>query len=412
MIADDLTGALDAGIQFRGGRVSLRIGAEHAAADLSAEGRARVLVVDAETRHLAPEEAGRIVGSLARQAASCGVSTVYKKTDSALRGNVGSELQALLDAFGGGRVHFAPAYPAMGRVTRGGVHYINGLPVADSAFGRDPYEPVRSSRVAEILEQNWPATAWAVRAGEIRICDGSSDGDLEAAAGEALAGPGPHLLAGCAGFAAAAAKQLGFYQAEGPCPEPAGSGIAVLCGSTNPVTLQQLDAAERSGALRLRLRPEEKLDRRWMDTREGMGVLENWERQLEASPCAILESASDPAGEDLQGCVQRMGIEREEVRLRIAGAMGEIGKRLLDLGLCRPLLVTGGDTLLAFLRAVDPEGLEPCCELFPGIVYTQMTYRGRRYDLISKSGGFGAPDLIEKLRDRIDRPGPRRAPER
>ena len=72
----------------------------------------------------------------------------------------------------------------------------------------------------------------------------------------------------------------------------------------------------------------------------------------------------------------------------------------------------GTGPLLAELRAVDPEGLEPCCELFPGIVYTQMTYRGRRYDLISKSGGFGAPDLIEKLRDRIDRPGPRRAPER
>ena len=47
-----------------------------------------------------------------------------KKTDSALRGNVASELGAMLEASGGKRLCFFPAYPEMGRTTRDGVHFI------------------------------------------------------------------------------------------------------------------------------------------------------------------------------------------------------------------------------------------------------------------------------------------------
>ena len=60
----------------------------------------RVLVVDAETRHMAPEEAYAVVESLTRQAVDLGVQYIYKKTDSALRGNIGAELTALLRASG------------------------------------------------------------------------------------------------------------------------------------------------------------------------------------------------------------------------------------------------------------------------------------------------------------------------
>ena len=46
---------------------------------------------------------------------------------------------------------FLPAFPKMNRTTAGGVHYIEDKPVAESVFGRDPFEPVTESEVARLL---------------------------------------------------------------------------------------------------------------------------------------------------------------------------------------------------------------------------------------------------------------------
>mgnify|MGYP000093217377 CR=1 FL=1 len=69
---------------------------------------------------------------------SAGVFSIYKKTDSALRGNIGAELSALLKTSGERQLPFLPAFPQIDRVTRDGVHYISGVPVTESPFGIDP----------------------------------------------------------------------------------------------------------------------------------------------------------------------------------------------------------------------------------------------------------------------------------
>src|SRR5699024_9220197 len=90
-------------------------------------------------------------GHLVARAAAQKVPYIYKKTDSALRGNVGAELGAMLAASGEKALPFLPAYPQMGRCTKGGVHYIDGQPVAESVFGIDPFEPVRHSDLAGLI---------------------------------------------------------------------------------------------------------------------------------------------------------------------------------------------------------------------------------------------------------------------
>ena len=54
---------------------------------------AEVLVIDAETRHLAPGTARDLVRSIAKRANDAGIPHLYKKTDSAfLSANVPSRL--------------------------------------------------------------------------------------------------------------------------------------------------------------------------------------------------------------------------------------------------------------------------------------------------------------------------------
>ena len=150
IVADDFTGALDTGVQLAGCGAPTRVVTDPDFSPANAAG-AEVLVIDAETRHLPPSQAGAIVEGIVRRAVEQKVPYIYKKTDSALRGNIGPMMQAALDASGADFAAFAPALPQMGRVTRGGVHYVGQQPITESVFGRDPFEPVRSPRLADLF---------------------------------------------------------------------------------------------------------------------------------------------------------------------------------------------------------------------------------------------------------------------
>ena len=149
ILADDFTGALDTGVQFAACGIPTRVVVGEQV-DFAANDAA-VLVVDTETRHLPAAEAYAVIAKLTREAMSAGVFSIYKKTDSALRGNIGAELSALLKTSGERQLPFLPAFPQIDRVTRDGVHYISGVPVTESPFGIDPFEPVRHARVTELI---------------------------------------------------------------------------------------------------------------------------------------------------------------------------------------------------------------------------------------------------------------------
>ena len=156
MIADDFTGALDTGVQLAAHGIPTQVVVGQA--DLSACS-STVLVVDTETRHLSAAKAAEAVARLTRSAVENGVGCIYKKTDSALRGNIGAELAALLKASGARNLPFLPAFPQIGRTTKKGVHYIDGVPVNESPFGIDPFEPVRCAEVTKLihLQTDMPA---------------------------------------------------------------------------------------------------------------------------------------------------------------------------------------------------------------------------------------------------------------
>lgn len=110
VLADDFTGGLDTGAQFAAAGIPTVVTTNPAycAADHEED---TVLVVDVETRHLLPEKARQIVEQTIRAAIAHGFTDIYKKTDSALRGNLGAELQGVLDGTGQTRLHLIPAFP-------------------------------------------------------------------------------------------------------------------------------------------------------------------------------------------------------------------------------------------------------------------------------------------------------------
>ncbi len=410
IIADDFTGALDTGVLFAayGATTLVKTGPVY---DFSQQDMdVQVLVLDAQTRHLAPEEAYDVVFGIVRGAMRAGVPFVYKKTDSALRGNIGSELAAVMDAGDVDRMTFVPAYPKMGRTTRGGVHYIDGVPVSQSIFGNDPFEPVRYSDIREIVAQQTRKPVVVHREGlsanfigepGIQLYDAGSVESLTAIA-ETVGLEGLRFSAGCAGFAAALAEILALTGIAPVIPE-LNPALFVVCGSVNPVTQVQLKTAQKNGFNRIQLTLTQKLDPRWLESQSCADTLDAWLELFRQDGQLILD-ANDPEGSGETRCyVSLNGLSTEQVRLRISSALAALTQKLLDKGLNGTLMCTGGDTLLALMQAVGADELTPVCELEPGVVLSQFVYNGNVYDIITKSGGFGPPTLICSLARRLSK---------
>lgn len=403
IIADDFTGALDTGVQFAARGAKTRVVTDPAYDFSRAEPEIQVLVLDAETRHLSPEAAYKAVFRAVEDALAAGFTHIYKKTDSALRGNIGAELSAALNAAKAERLAFLPALPGMNRITRGGVHFIDGVPVADSVFGKDPFEPVTASSIPEIIaaQTDVPVTLHSLRetAAEhrpgIQVYDSETEQDLTQTA-RMLGKEGLKLSAGCAGFAAALAELL---ELKGVPPERPSlvPSLFVTCGSVNPVTLRQMEEAERAGFPHVHLTPVQKLEPSWLETADCAAVVSSWLETARRERRFILDVNDPPGRDDTAVYAKEQGLTTADLRVRISGQLGRLGQRLLDGGLDATLLCTGGDTLLALTRAVGTAELRPVCELDTGAVLTDFMYMEKTYHIISKSGGFGEPGLFVRL---------------
>lgn len=402
IVADDFTGALDTGVQFaaRGAVTQVVTDLGYDLSQISQD--IQVLVVDAETRHYTPEKAHDILFSIAKQAKDCKVPYFYKKTDSALRGNVGAELTAVMDAAGIDAIPFLPALPSMGRTTENGVHYIQGVPVADSVFGKDPFEPVRHSRLCEVLGEQSSKSVISDSVGVydlttpgIHVLDARTQDDLVNAA-KGLGRENLTYCAGCAGFGTVLADFLGFNGKAASLPK-LDAPLLVVCGSVNQVTINQLETAESHGFPRVQLKPEKKLEEAWLGSDDCKAVVSQILDYTKSNRCVMLD-ANDPKGTtETADYAKAHGLCIEDLRVRIAKTLGEVSRCLMDGGFAGTILCTGGDTLLSMMHHVGVSSLTPVGEVDSGAVLTQFTYHGREYNIISKSGGFGQPDLFVRL---------------
>ena len=409
IIADDFTGGLDTGVQFASRGIPACVLTNPDEEFEKAAGECEVLVVVAETRHLPMDKAYDAVFAAARKGMELGAEHFYKKTDSALRGNIGAELAAMADACGVSLLPFIPALPAMNRITRGGVHYIDGVPVAESVFGRDPFEPVRESDVARLiaLQSSLPAASAVPgtldQHNGIAVIDAETEEDLSRAA-EAIGRIGNlRVSAGCAGFASVLPDLLHLTRHSIPELPKLDPGLFILCGSVNPITQRQLDYGEANGFERVHIPPHIKLYPEKIRRGEYSSVLQEWKRGMETDPWMILDANdTDPRNAETAALAESQGMTVESVRQRISGSLGLILSSLTESSVPRTMLITGGDTLLTSMNLLKVYRMIPLTEVAPGVVLSRVSLHGRSRYVITKSGGFGSDTLFSDLKALIE----------
>ena len=414
IVADDLTGGLDTGVQFTRQGIQVRVVVDPDPSGKWTRTAAQVLVAVSETRHMPPGDAYETVYRIISAGRQAGIPYFYKKTDSALRGNIGAELGAALKASGAEVLSFLPAYPAMNRITVEGCHYIDGVPAAQSVFGRDPFNPVVESDVRKLVasQTDTPVTCDERCGKGILIVDAQSDEDLRTA-GERLFTKGYlSVSAGCAGFAAFLPDLLGLDRGEVPDSYDLGDGLLVISGSLNPVTMRQIRFAQKRGFVRICPKPgQEELFRNGaVQSGENPASLRcaGSSAAQNAGPSAILwcgekwvildSSEIDPGEEAFRDYMRGKGMDSGEPRILIAAYLAEILAEIED-SVEGTVMIVGGDTLLSCLRRLGCRDLEPLAELFPGVVLSRYRAGGKEKLLISKSGGFGKESLLADLQE-------------
>nr|WP_162990636.1 four-carbon acid sugar kinase family protein [Maliibacterium massiliense] len=357
MVADDFTGALDAGVQCAKAGLSCVmqvLPADGSLLVMPKSSDVSVWVIDTESRHLEQREAMWRVRTATTLAQAWGADVFFKKIDSALRGNCAAEIAAMAQVCGA-NVHVAPAYPALRRITQNGHQYIEGLPVEQSAFARDVRCPVREGNLRDMLLQfGIPYTFY----------DACSQADMTRNA-QIIQSRGAQVLAGCAGLAMYLPDMLDEAPRRAILPPPASAApLLVVGGSMHPHSRAQLQACQVAG---------------WpcVDVDDALPPIDALLRQMRQEGVLVLRTPDAPMGQPAP-----------------EQALAQIAAGILERMPHSPVFVFGGDTACALHRKLGGGSITPIMEICDGV---PVSYLGSRL-LVTKAGGFDGRDILPRVR--------------
>jgi uncharacterized protein YgbK (DUF1537 family) len=413
VIADDLTGANDTGVQFarRGARTLVPLDWH----DLNSLARsADVLVLNTNSRAAPPRVAAQRAKVAAEALRRTGVEAIYKKIDSTFRGNVGQELDAILDVFPSALAVVTPAFPPAGRAVRDGVLLVDGVPVHRTSIGRDPVTPVRESHLPTLLARQVQRVVhtlclaslrgaaagaartvrdWRAGSPGIVLADAVTPRDLDRLARLILREGLFGVAGGSAGLATALSGVLSWPRHPRHSKPDAKAPILLVVGSPNPTSLGQvawIEEARRAAVIRAAL-PEIVADghryRRELDR-----VVKKARAELSAGHDTVLTLAQRPPSPS-----GRRRALRPTAGKAISEFLGQ-ATRLVAQEL-RPggVFLCGGDIAVAACSALGASGVELQGEVEPGVPWGRLV-GGPFADLaaVTKAGGFGRPETLAR----------------
>lgn len=421
VIADDLTGAGDAGIKFREAGLSVVV-----LLDLSTMRNAfeeyDIVALNTDSRHLRPGEAYEISRRVATTCADSGVPLVYKKIDSTLRGNVGAEIDGMMDALQSRACILAPASPANGRVTLLAHQYVNNVPIDQSEAGADLLAPSRSAHIATIVRSQSPRKVAELHLDDVRhgaewirrraltlvkegfsiiVTDATEQRDLAAIADAAALFPMPITISGSAGLAAELPRAMRLV---GPTylrsRRKHGQSVLVIVGSATQVSADQVICASQDPSVRPISIGASKLEC-GSDTEAVCGS-----HAYLDSVCAEVGDALE-SGLDVIVSVERSGGVGDSAHLQsriIKEALSQIAVFSMGKGVVSGVALTGGDTAVGVCESLRATGIELVSEVQPGMPSGRLLGGcAPGMAVVTKAGGFGDPRAlkvaIEYLRD-------------
>lgn len=413
ILADDLTGANAAGVMVAKNGLDAYTAISFAA-ETSELSQYDCIAFSTDSRSIVPAEAYHKVQQAVRHFSEPDTQIYSKRIDSTLRGNLGSETDALLDVLGEDTVAMiVPCFPDAGRIQIGGYLLVNQVPLEKTSVSIDPKNPVHTSQPAELFRQQSKYNVESIYLKDLMgdprllcqkikglysrnirniIFDGQCNKDLDVIARAviesgvkfAAVDPGP--------FTAALIKNQ-------IVPKDNGRKIFAAIGTVNSVAQEQVTTLLATG----------RVYNVFLDVKE---IIDNDIRRENQIAYAVNELLSNCGSYDVcsviissifpQNCIafepyiKQYGYTENDLSGRINDAIAEVTSRVLKVRKeFKGLFLSGGDIAVSVCQKLGTSGIKLVDEVIPLAVYGEInTVQNQSLKIITKGGMVGGKDAI------------------
>ena len=409
VIADDLTGANDTGVQYKksGYKTIVKINSDFNMNDIE---NYDVVSINADSRILDMKSGYIKVLNIADRFNDIEYEYIYKKMDSVFRGNIGTEIEAVLDAVNPDITLAAPSFPANRRVVKNGYSYmlndegelgksiINVTELIQRELNRS-IENISLDIVREGTDHLISYIESRLQDGvNVFLADAINDGDLKIIAEVYKKINKKVVFCGSAGLA----QQLAIINPKMTEIDYVNEdGITLLVvGTRNKSTLSQTNNIKEAYNLPVfDVNVSEIID----------GKQDNLIKRIidevncyitKGNKLIILKTSKDDEIEFEESLKQ----DSNEVMKsqKIVKTLGAIVKQLNKLVNLKYIVSTGGDTSMQICKSLNAQGIELIDEIEPGIPIGKIV--GGDADgtlIVTKSGGFGTDNVFIKIMEYI-----------
>jgi len=419
IIADDFTGSNDTGVQFSKRNLKTVVVFNLYNID-NLDKSVDVIVIDTESRADSKNDAYDKNFKAAEKLKSRGVKYIYKKLDSTLRGNIGSEIEGVMD---GGEFDLAvvcPALPENGRKTIGGNQFIYDIPLEKTEIAKDPIAPVKHSFIEDIIKEQCDKKSVTINIkdllkgeehyfkvvrdlikndNKIIISDSITREDLNLVSKIIKKIDKRVLLVGSAGLAESLPEVLNLknqkvinnYTREGI--------IAGIVGSVSDVSRKQVEFANKqlNNLKVIDINLEKVLDE--SQNEEKIRLKKLIKKNINSNKDIIIRSAKErKLVEKAREIGKNKGLNNKEVSKKIAEFMGNIAKELYQEKEIKALFLTGGDIAIQSASIIGAEANIIKEEVLPGIPLSFLSGNElKEKPVVTKAGAFGEDDSVVKI---------------
>ena len=419
VIADDLTGANDTGVQFVKNNYKTMVSIlEDESLDIVVPDDLDVFVIDTETRETGEKIARNRIKNIFEKLNINKEDIVYKKVDSTLRGNVGVEIEGIMNILKKDICIFSPSFPSQQRITMGRYLIVQQKLLGSSEYSSNNLKQVENSFIPFLLKKQTdfpvgqidlkdvakgPKTILSKinelyqKGNKIIVIDSTNEEHLRDIFASGLKFNESVLFSGSAGLANHFPNvnnnnedlKIKIEDNKGP--------VIVVVGSRNSIMEDQINYLKnRLNFTELKIDLEQVFSNkdRILDNYAAEGI-----KAIKGNHDLVIHTAAIYNEEKLinKKLMLKYHLSFRELEVEIKTFLGELISKIVENSDARNLILTGGDVALGVCKELGIYNMNILDELLPGIPLAIANYKNYKLNIVTKAGGFGEEDTLYKL---------------
>lgn len=348
------------------------------------------------------------------------VKLFAKRIDSTLRGNIGTEISAILDSLSDDTYAvMVPSFPASGRVCIGGYLMVNQVPLEKTDVAKDPKTPVFTSKVTTLLEQQMEQKIGFVDLDKVLkgvetieysvlnelengckvvIIDATTDEDISRIA-KAVKNIDRNVISVDPGpFTSALAQEI-----IGEPNVELGQKVMLTVGSVSNLTRKQIEELKlKHSPLLVEVNARKLIYDETNEDEINRIVDELFKNISSYDIIGVITTSKEEEILNLEEIAKDLNISEDDVSQRISSGLAEITSKILDKtdSLIGGLFTSGGDVTVAVCHALGSAGIEVKDEVLPLAVYGRIIKGNyNNMPIITKGGLIGNEKALIKCID-------------